>query len=137
MIIHHWVLGMVEDYLRTRFRSITPSLNLLITTRKRLIRTGLWWRLPTIPRALTEAVIAYMRRGGRVKSHKLLEMVKEALIKALALVLARKLKLVAYLIGRIIADKVKKFLGKTLNHVETLIAGIQWLNTPTIYRHPT
>lgn len=117
------VFGAVLDFALSSIRSF--SLQTLLLIRRRALRFGIWFRVEPLRRALLDATIAYLRSGRIIKSLRLLGMVREALAEVLALLIIRKTSTLAYIIG----TKILGMVGKT-----AVIAGIQWLNTPLIYR---
>ncbi len=106
------------------------SLQLIISVRRRAIRLGVWWRVNPLRRGLLEASIQYLRRGLRFRSPRALEMLREAVIEVLTLVLMRSVRFMAFIIG----SRIARALGRVVRAVELIAIGIQWLNTPPEYR---
>lgn len=101
------------------------SLPLLVAVKRRTLRRGAWFRVPAVKRALIDAAIAYLRRGGRAGPRlfsALREAVEEVLRRALTLrELARR-------IGRALAG------GREVEDEVAVALGLQWMNTPRRYR---
>ncbi|KUO92023.1 MAG: hypothetical protein AT710_04880 [Thermocladium sp. ECH_B] len=122
-------VALIEDYLMNRLGAVNPRL--LIVLRHRVVRSGVWWRIKPLSRALIDSVILYIRRGGVIKSSSLLTQLRQAVIEALAQALSRKLTLAAYLIGL----RMMRARGITVESVESIISlGIMWMNTPNWYK---
>ncbi|WP_054853144.1 hypothetical protein [Vulcanisaeta distributa] len=126
-------LGHVRNFLNNTINVI--SLQLIQSIRRVAIRLGVWWRVNPLRRGgLLEAAIPYLRRGLRFKSPKALEMLREAVIEALSLVLIRKVRFMAYLIGKKLVERLK-WVGPIVRRVQDIInMGLMWLNTPIMYR---
>ena len=75
-------------------------------------------------RALIDAAILYLKRGGRIKSPALLETLRKAAEEVLTL--AAPVRVLAEAIGRLIAKR----LGVDVDEERAVALGIQWLNTP-------
>lgn len=122
-------VALVEDYLISRLGGV--NLLTLVALRRRAARSGAWWRVKPLSRALIESVMLFIKRGGVIRSSSLLTQLRLAVIEALAQLLSEKLTLVAYLVGlRIMLAK-----GFALDSVKSIISlGIMWLRTPRLYR---
>ncbi|ABO07899.1 hypothetical protein [Pyrobaculum calidifontis] len=105
-----------------------PVLHRLLAVRSLALRRGVWFRVRPAARALIDAVILHLRRGGRVKSPALLEAVRRAVEEVVAL--AAPLRVKAKALGYAIAAK----LGITVDEEKAIALGIQWINTPKRYR---
>ncbi len=57
---------LIEEFVADRVRDV--GLPLLLSLRRRAIRSRAWFRLSPVRRGLLEAAIAYMRRGFRFTS---------------------------------------------------------------------
>ena len=124
--------AMVREFLE---RSVgVVSLQLLVSVRRRAVRLGVWWRVDPIRRGLLEAAIAYLRRGFRFKSLKAIVMIKDALIEVLTQVLVRSVRFMAYIIGSRLTTKFSQILSRAPHTTEVIALGLQWLNTPPMYR---
>ncbi len=75
-------------------------------------------------RALIDAAILYLRRGGRVKSPTLVEALRRAAEEVLRL--TTPLRLLAKAVGLAIA----RARGIEADEEKAVALGIQWLNTP-------
>ncbi|GGI84205.1 hypothetical protein GCM10007112_21400 [Vulcanisaeta souniana JCM 11219] len=125
-------LGLIKDFLNNTINAI--SLQLMQSTKRIALRLGVWWRVNSLRRGLLEAAIPYLRRGLRFKSPKALEMLREAVIEALSLVLMRKAKFVAYLVGRKLVERLGWVRAIVRRSQDMINMGLMWLNTPIIYR---
>ena len=124
--------ALVKEFLERSVRVV--SLQLLVSVRRRAIRLGTWWRVDPFRRGLLEAAIAYLRRGFRFKSLKAMAMIKDALIEALTQLLIKSARFMAYIIGSRLITKLTQILGRALHITEVIALGLQWLNTPPMYR---
>ncbi|MGC8542560.1 MAG: hypothetical protein ACP5NQ_01360 [Vulcanisaeta sp.] len=125
-------LGLIRDFLNNTINVV--SLQLIQSTKKLALRLGVWWRIDPLRRGLLEASIPYLRQGLRFKSPKVLGMLREAVIEALSLVLMRKAKFIAYLVGRKLVERID-WVRAVVRRVQDIInMGLMWLNTPIIYR---
>jgi len=105
-----------------------PVLHRLLAVRSLALRRGVWFRVKPAARALIEAVILHLRRGGRVRAPALLEAVRRAVEEVMSL--AAPLRVKAKAIGYAIALK----LGLAVDEERAIALGIQWINTPKRYR---
>jgi hypothetical protein len=101
-----------------------PSLVSLSALKSRALRRGAWFRVSPAARALIDAAILYLKRGGRIKSPALLETLRKAAEEVLTL--AAPVRVLAEAIGRLIAKR----LGVDVDEERAVALGIQWLNTP-------
>lgn len=100
----------------------------LIAVRNLALRRGVWFRVRPAARALVEAAIFHLRRGGRLKAPAVVEALKRAVEEALSKALPLRLK------AKAIGYAIAKRLGITVDDEKALALGIQWLNTPRRYR---
>ena len=122
-------VALVEDYLIGRLGDVNPLT--LVVLRRRAVRSGAWWRVKPLSRALIESVMLFIKRGGVIRSSSLLTQLRLAVIEAIAQVLSGKLTLVAYLVGL----RIMRAKGIVLDSVKSIISlGIMWLKTPRLYR---
>ncbi|AET33425.1 hypothetical protein [Pyrobaculum ferrireducens] len=102
----------------------TPTLLSLTALKSRALRRGVWTRVSPAARALIDAAILYLRRGGRVKSPTLVEALRRAAEEVLRL--TTPLRLLAKAVGLAIA----RARGIEADEEKAVALGIQWLNTP-------
>lgn len=105
-----------------------PSLLLLEGLKSRALRRGVWLRLDPAARALVDATILYLRRGGRIKSPALVNALRAVAEKIL--ILTTPLRVLAKAMGYAIA----KAKGITVDEEKAIALGIQWMNTPRRWR---
>ncbi|MGC9051560.1 hypothetical protein [Pyrobaculum sp.] len=108
----------------------TPTLLSLTALKSRALRRGVWARVSPAARALIDAAILYLRRGGRIKSPALVEALRKAAEEILRL--AAPLRLLAKAVGLAIA----RARGVEVDEERAIALGIQWLNTPRRWRAP-
>ena len=96
----------------------------LTALKSRALRRGAWTRVSPAARALIDAAILYLRRGGRVKSPTLVEALRRAAEEVLRL--TTPLRLLAKAVGLAIA----RARGIEADEEKAVALGIQWLNTP-------
>ena len=101
-----------------------PSLVSLSALKSRALRRGVWFRVGPAARALIDAAILYLRRGGRIKSPALLVTLRKAAEEVLRL--AAPLRVLAKAVGYAVARQ----LGVEVDEEKAIALGIQWLNTP-------
>jgi hypothetical protein len=101
-----------------------PSFVLLVGLKSRALRRGVWFRVSPAARALIDAAILYLKRGGRIKSPVLIDALRRAAEEVLTL--ATPVRVLAEAIGRLIAKR----LGVDVDEERAVALGIQWLNTP-------
>jgi len=105
-----------------------PTLMSLTALKSRALRRGVWHRASPAARALIDAAILYLRKGGRIKSQTLLQALKKAAEEILLLV--TPIRVVAKTIGFLIA----KTRGVETDEEKAVALGLQWLNTPKRWR---
>jgi len=105
-----------------------PSLVSLSALKSRALRKGAWFRVSPAARALIDATILYLRRGGRLKSPALIDALRRAAKEVLAL--AVPIRVLAKAAGYAIARQ----LGVEIDEEKAVALGIQWLNTPRRWR---
>ena len=79
-------------------------------------------------RALIDAAILYLRRGGRIKSPALIDALKRAAEEVLRL--AAPVRVLARAVGCAVARR----LGVEVDEERAVALGLQWLNTPKRWR---
>ena len=105
-----------------------PSLVSLSALKSRALRRGVWFRVGPAARALIDAAILYLRRGGHVKSPALLEALRKAAEEVLRL--ATPMRVLAKAAGYAVARQ----LGIEVDEEKAVALGLQWLNTPKRWR---
>lgn len=105
-----------------------PSFVSLSVLKSRALRRGVWFRVSPAARALIDAAILYLRRGGRIKSPALAEALRKAAEEVLRL--ATPIRLLAKAVGYAVARR----LGVEIDEERAIALGIQWLNTPKKWR---
>ncbi|MEM0484975.1 MAG: hypothetical protein QW434_09815 [Pyrobaculum sp.] len=107
-----------------------PSLLSLSALKSRALRKGVWFRLNPAARALVDAAILYLKRGGRVKS--------PALINALRAVAERIMAMTSPLrvLARAVGMAIARARGIAVDEEKAIALGIQWINTPMRYKSP-
>ncbi|CCC82003.1 hypothetical protein [Thermoproteus tenax] len=100
----------------------------LVALRARALRLGVWRFVSPTARALIEATILFLRRGGRIKSQTLLAALESAVKEVLQLVAPLRLKAIA--LGRAVARE----RGVEVDEERALALGLQILNTPRRWR---
>jgi len=105
-----------------------PSLVSLSALKSRALRKGAWFRVGPAARALIDAALLYLRRGGRIKSPALLEALRKAAEEVLRL--TTPMRVLAKAAGYAMARK----LGVEIDEERAVALGIQWLNTPKRWR---
>ena len=120
-MIDHNVINLVREFLARYITRV--NLSMLVHVRSLAIRSGSWWRVNPLRRALINAAIAYLRSGFTIRSVALIGMLRDAVIDLLVNTTIRRLSFIAYVVG------VR--LGGFDNPV---IVGLQWLNRPAQYR---
>jgi hypothetical protein len=101
-----------------------PTLLTLNSLQSRALRRGVWARVSPAARALVDAAILYLRRGGRIKS--------PALVDALRKVEEGILKLTIHLkhLAKAVGLAIARARGVEIDEEKAVALGIQWLNTP-------
>jgi mannose/cellobiose epimerase-like protein (N-acyl-D-glucosamine 2-epimerase family) len=105
-----------------------PSLVSLSALKSRALRKGIWYKINPAARALIDAAILYLRRGGHVKSPALLEALRKAAEEVLRL--TTPMRVLARVVGYAVARK----LGIEVDEEKAVALGLQWLNTPKRWR---
>ena len=105
-----------------------PSLVSLSALKSRALRRGAWFRVSPAARALIDAAILYLRRGGRINSPALLEALRKAAEEVLRL--AAPIRILAKAVGYALARQ----LGVEVDEERATALGLQWLNTPRRWR---
>jgi len=105
-----------------------PSFVSLSALKSRALRKGAWFRVSPAARALIDAVILYLRRGGRLKSPTLLEALRKAAEEVLRL--TTPIRILAKAAGYAVARR----LGVEVDEERAIALGLQWLNTPKRWR---
>lgn len=105
-----------------------PSLLSLSALKSRAMRKGVWYRINPAARALIDAVILYLRRGGRIKSSALAEALRKAAEEVLRLTMP--IRVLAKAVGYAVARQ----LGLEVDEERAVALGLQWLNTPKKWR---
>jgi len=108
-----------------------PSLLSLSALKSRALRKGVWYKINPAARALIDAAILYLRRGGRIKSQALLEALRKAAEEILRL--TTPIRILAKAVGYAVARR----LGVGVDEEKAIALGIQWLNTPRRWRAAT
>ena len=108
-----------------------PSLVSLSALKSRALRKGIWYKINPAARALIDAAILYLRRGGRLKSPTLLEALRKAAEEVLRM--ASPIRVLAKAVGYALARQ----LGVEIDEERAIALGIQWLNTPRRWRTAT
>jgi hypothetical protein len=105
-----------------------PSFLSLSALKSRALRRGVWFRVSPAARALIDAAILYLRRGGRIKSPALAEALRKAAEEVLRL--AAPIRALAKAVGYAVARQ----LGVEVDEEKAVALGLQWLNTPKKWR---
>jgi len=101
-----------------------PSFLSLSALKSRALRKGAWFRVSPAARALIDAALLYLRRGGRIKSPTLVEALRRAAGEVLRL--TTPIRVLAKAVGYAVARQ----LGVEVDEERAIALGIQWLNTP-------
>jgi hypothetical protein len=105
-----------------------PSLVSLSALKSRALRKGVWYKISPAARALIDAALLYLRRGGRIKSPALIDALRRVAEEVLRL--AAPIRVLAKAVGYAIARQ----LGVEVDEERAVALGIQWLNTPKRWR---
>jgi len=108
-----------------------PSLLSLSALKSRALRKGAWFRVSPAARALIDAAILYLKRGGRIKSPALIDALRRAAEEILRL--TTPVRILAKAVGYAVARR----LGMEIDEEKAVALGIQWLNTPKRWRTAT
>jgi hypothetical protein len=101
-----------------------PSFVSLSALKSRALRKGVWYKINPAARALIDAAILYLKRGGRIKSPALAEALRKAAEEVLSL--TTPIRILAKAVGYAVARQ----LGVEVDEEKAVALGIQWLNTP-------
>jgi len=105
-----------------------PSFVSLSALKSRALRKGAWFRVGPAAKALIDAAILYLKRGGRIKSPALAEALRKAAEEVLRL--TTPIRVLAKAVGYAAARR----LGVEVDEERAVALGIQWLNTPKKWR---
>jgi hypothetical protein len=105
-----------------------PSLVSLSALKSRALRRGVWFRARPAARALIDAAILYLKRGGHIKSPALAEALRKAAEEVLRL--TTPIRVLAKAVGYAVARR----LGIETDEERAIALGLQWLNTPKRWR---
>jgi hypothetical protein len=105
-----------------------PSFVSLSALKSRALRKGVWYKINPAARALIDAAILYLKRGGRIKSQALAEALRKAAEEVLTL--AAPVRVLARAVGYAVARR----LGMEIDEERAIALGLQWLNTPKKWR---
>jgi hypothetical protein len=105
-----------------------PSLLSLSALKSRALRKGAWFRVGPAARALIDAALLYLKRGGRIKSPALAEALRRAAEEVLRL--TTPVRVLAKAVGYAVARR----LGVDMDEERAIALGLQWLNTPKKWR---
>jgi len=108
-----------------------PSLVSLSALKSRALRKGAWFRVGPAARALIDAALLYLKKGGRIKSPALLEALRKAAEEVLRL--TTPVRVLAKAVGYAIARQ----LGIETDEERAIALGLQWLNTPKRWKTAT
>ena len=122
-MIDDTIINIVRRFLANHVMRI--NVHLLIHIKGIAVRSGAWWRINPLRRALIDSAIAYLRSGFVIRSRSLLGMIRDVLVEVLAIISTRRLSFIAYVLGSMRA---------TARGVNPVILGLQLLNTPLQYR---
>jgi hypothetical protein len=101
-----------------------PSALSLSALKSRALRRGVWFRARPAARALIDAAILYLRRGGRIKSQTLIDALRRAAEEVLTL--STPIRVLAKAVGYAVARQLRI----EIDEEKAIALGIQWLNTP-------
>jgi ribosomal protein S7 len=105
-----------------------PSFVSLSALKSRALRRGVWFRVSPAARALIDAAILYLKRGGRIKSPALAEVLRKAAEEVLRPI--TPVRVLAKAVGYSVARR----LGVEVDEERAVALGLQWLNTPKRWR---
>jgi hypothetical protein len=105
-----------------------PSFVSLSALKSRALRKGVWYKINPAARALIDAAILYLRRGGRIKSPALIDALRRAAEEVLRL--TTPIRVLAKAVGYAVARR----LGVEIDEEKAVALGLQWLNTPKRWR---
>ena len=105
-----------------------PSPVSLSALKNRALRKGAWFRVGPAARALIDAALLYLKRGGRIKSPALIDALRRAAEEVLRL--TTPVRVLAKAVGYAVARQ----LGVEVDEERATALGLQWLNTPKKWR---
>jgi len=105
-----------------------PSLLSLSALKSRALRKGVWYRINPAARALIDAAILYLKRGGHIKSPALIDALRRAAEEVFRL--TTPIRILAKAVGYAVARQ----LGVDVDEERATALGLQWLNTPKKWR---
>ncbi|MFZ8837368.1 MAG: hypothetical protein ACO2PM_00230 [Pyrobaculum sp.] len=108
-----------------------PSFVSLSALKSRALRRGVWFRVGPAARALIDAAILYLKKGGRIKSPALIDALRRAAEEVLSL--TTPIRILAKAVGYAVARR----LGIEIDEERAIALGLQWLNTPKRWRAAT
>jgi hypothetical protein len=123
MLIYLWLF--VVMLLAAGF---VPSFVSLSALKSRALRKGVWYKINPAARALIDAALLYLRRGGRIKSPPLIDALRRAAEEVLRL--TTPIRVLAKAVGYAVARQ----LGVEVDEEKAVALGLQWLNTPKRWR---
>jgi hypothetical protein len=126
MLIYLWLF--VVMLLAAGF---VPSFVSLSALKSRALRRGVWFRVGPAARALIDAAILYLKKGGRIKSPALIDALRRAAEEVLSL--TTPIRILAKAVGYAVARR----LGIEIDEERAIALGLQWLNTPKRWRAAT
>ncbi len=100
-----------------------PSLLSLSALKSRALRKGMWYKINPAARALIDAAILYLKRGGRIKSQALADALRRTAEEVLRV--TTPIRVLAKAVGYALARR----LGIETDEERAIALGIQWLNT--------
>ncbi|MFZ8839847.1 MAG: hypothetical protein ACO2PM_13250 [Pyrobaculum sp.] len=105
-----------------------PSFVSLSALKSRALRRGVWYKINPAARALIDAAILYLKKGGHIKSPALIDALRRAAEEVLRL--TTPIRLLAEAVGYAVARQ----LGVEIDEEKAVALGLQWLNTPKRWR---
>jgi hypothetical protein len=105
-----------------------PSFLSLSALKSRALRRGAWFRAGPAARALIDAAILYLKKGGRIRSPALAEALRKAAEEVLRL--TTPVRVLAKAVGYAVARR----LGVEVDEERAVALGLQLLNTPKRWR---
>jgi hypothetical protein len=123
MLIYPWLF--VVMLLAAGF---VPSFVSLSALKSRALRKGAWFKVSPAARALIDAALLYLKKGGRIKSPAFADALRRAAEEVLRL--TTPIRVLAKAVGYAVARQ----LGVEVDEEKAIALGIQWLNTPRRWR---
>jgi hypothetical protein len=105
-----------------------PSFVSLSALKSRALRRGVWYKINPAARALIDAAILYLKKGGHIKSPALIDALRRAAEEVLRL--TTPIRLLAEAVGYAVARQ----LGVEIDEERAIALGLQWLNMPKRWR---